>query len=138
MDTVERGAIREEEQEKHQRRAETAHELPNRGSSDIEKGPLEKGSSDDVPPPASEIPPLRGLSFLDRFLVVWILLAMAIGIILGNTVPSSGPALQKSTFVDVSVPIAVGLLVMMYPILCKVRFERVCQAITLFMSVTPG
>ncbi|KAF2454604.1 sodium bile acid symporter family-domain-containing protein [Lineolata rhizophorae] len=48
---------------------------------------------------------------------------MAIGIILGNFVPSTGPALQKGTFVGVSVPIAVGLLVMMYPILCKVRFE---------------
>lgn len=48
---------------------------------------------------------------------------MALGIILGNLVPSVGPALQKGTFVGVSGPIAVGLLVMMYPILCKVRFE---------------
>ena len=48
---------------------------------------------------------------------------MAVGIILGNLVPSTGPALQRGTFVGVSVPIAVGLLVMMYPILCKVRFE---------------
>lgn len=66
---------------------------------------------------------MKGLSFLDRFLVVWILLAMALGIILSNLVPSTGPALQRGTFVGVSVPIAVGLLVMMYPILCKVRFE---------------
>jgi ACR3 family arsenite transporter len=82
------------------------------------------------------------LGILDRFLAVWIFLAMAIGIILGNFVPSTGPALQKGKFVGVSVPIgackskwlpsfvlteyvfsAVGLLVMMYPILCKVRFE---------------
>lgn len=48
---------------------------------------------------------------------------MAIGIILGNLVPETGPALQRGKFVGVSVPIAVGLLVMMYPILCKVRFE---------------
>ena len=48
---------------------------------------------------------------------------MAIGILLGNFVPSTGPALQRGQFVGVSVPIAVGLLVMMYPILCKVRFE---------------
>lgn len=69
------------------------------------------------------IPPLKGLSFLDRFLVLWIILAMGIGIALGNTVDSIGPALQKGEFVGVSIPIAIGLLVMMYPILCKVRFE---------------
>lgn len=73
------------------------------------------------------LPPFKALSFLDRFLVVWILLAMAIGIVLGNEVPSVGPALQQSTFVGVSVPIAVGLLVMMYPILCKVRYETVSR-----------
>ncbi|KAG9383193.1 SBF domain containing protein [Pyrenophora tritici-repentis] len=76
--------------------------------------------------PSSEkpaLPPLKGLSFLDRFLVVWILLAMGIGIALGNTVDSVGPALQKGEFVGVSIPIAIGLLVMMYPILCKVRYE---------------
>ncbi|CZR58468.1 probable arsenite efflux transporter (ArsB) [Phialocephala subalpina] len=65
----------------------------------------------------------KSLGLLDRFLALWILLAMAIGIILGNFVPSTGPALQKGKFVGVSIPIAVGLLVMMYPILCKVRYE---------------
>ena len=64
---------------------------------------------------------------------------MGLGIALGNTVESVGPALQKGKFVGVSIPIgtspvpdiqplltmrsAVGLLVMMYPILCKVRYE---------------
>ncbi|OBT76283.1 hypothetical protein VF21_03293 [Pseudogymnoascus sp. 05NY08] len=65
----------------------------------------------------------KSLGLLDRFLAVWIFLAMAIGIILGNFVDDVGPALQKGTFVGVSIPIAVGLLVMMYPILCKVQFE---------------
>ncbi|KAL8859889.1 MAG: hypothetical protein Q9178_003722 [Gyalolechia marmorata] len=65
----------------------------------------------------------KGLGLLDRFLAVWILLAMAVGIILGNFVPNTGPALQKGKFVGVSVPIAIGLLVMMYPILCKIKFE---------------
>ncbi|GLA79103.1 hypothetical protein AtubIFM55763_001771 [Aspergillus tubingensis] len=69
----------------------------------------------------------KNLGLLDRFLAVWIFLAMAIGIILGNFVPSTGPALQRGKFVGVSVPIAVGLLVMMYPILCKVRFESLHQ-----------
>ena len=45
------------------------------------------------------------LGLLDRFLAVWIFLAMAIGIILGNFVPNTGPALQKGTFVGVSIPI---------------------------------
>ncbi|KAK2680089.1 Arsenical-resistance protein Acr3 [Fusarium oxysporum f. sp. vasinfectum] len=65
----------------------------------------------------------KSLGWLDRFLAVWIFLAMVVGIILGNFVPSTGPALEKGKFVGVSVPIAVGLLVMMYPILCKVRYE---------------
>ncbi|KAL4940205.1 sodium bile acid symporter family-domain-containing protein [Aspergillus oleicola] len=52
-----------------------------------------------------------------------IFLAMAIGIILGNFVPSTGPALQRGKFVGVSVPIAIGLLVMIYPILCKIWIQ---------------
>jgi len=48
---------------------------------------------------------LRSLNFLDRFLAVWIFLAMLVGILLGNFVDDVGPALQKGTFVDVSIPI---------------------------------
>lgn len=66
---------------------------------------------------------IKGLGWLDRFLAVWILLAMIIGVLLGNYVEETGPALQKGKFVGVSIPIALGLLVMMYPILCKVRYE---------------
>ncbi|KAF2665264.1 arsenical-resistance protein ACR3 [Microthyrium microscopicum] len=65
----------------------------------------------------------KGLGWLDRFLAVWILLAMVIGVLLGNFVSDVGPALDKGKFVRVSVPIAIGLLVMMYPILCKVKYE---------------
>ncbi|KAI9650126.1 arsenicals resistance [Ciborinia camelliae] len=65
----------------------------------------------------------KSLGWLDRLLALWIFLAMAIGIILGNFVPNIAPALQKGRFVGVSVPIAVCLLAMMYPILCKVKFE---------------
>jgi len=65
----------------------------------------------------------KNLGFLDQYLALWIFLAMLVGILLGNFVPNTGPALQKGKFVGVSVPIAVGLLVMMYPILCKVRYE---------------
>lgn len=47
----------------------------------------------------------KGLGWLDRFLALWILLAMIIGILLGNFVPNIGPALQRGTFVGVSMPI---------------------------------
>lgn len=53
----------------------------------------------------TKISDFRSLGLLDRFLAVWILLAMVIGIILGNFVSSTGPALQKGKFVGVSVPI---------------------------------
>ncbi|KAJ9130439.1 Arsenical-resistance protein Acr3 [Pleurostoma richardsiae] len=72
----------------------------------------------------------KALGFLDRFLAVWILLAMVVGVLLGNFVPETGPALQKGKFVSVSVPIAVGLLVMMYPILCKVRYESLHELLS--------
>ncbi|MCJ1452922.1 hypothetical protein MMC28_003267 [Mycoblastus sanguinarius] len=76
----------------------------------------------------TKVSAFKSLGLLDRFLALWIFLAMAIGIILGNFVPNTGPALQKGKFVGVSVPIAVGLLVMMYPILCKVKFETLHHA----------
>ena len=56
-------------------------------------------------PDASKTSVYKNLGWLDRFLAVWIFLAMAIGIILGEFVPNTGPALQKETFVGVSVPI---------------------------------
>ncbi|KAF5131327.1 Arsenical-resistance protein Acr3 [Metarhizium anisopliae] len=77
-----------------------------------------------------ELSAFKGLGILDRFLALWIFLAMAIGIILGNFVPNTGPALQRGKFVGVSVPIAVGLLVMMYPILCKVRYESLHELLS--------
>lgn len=49
----------------------------------------------------------KGLGWLDRFLALWIFLAMAIGIILGNFVENTGPALQKGKFVGVSIPIGI-------------------------------
>ncbi|KAF5495112.1 Arsenical-resistance protein Acr3 [Colletotrichum siamense] len=88
-------------------------------SRDIELQPSlrQDGTTDDTST-------FKSLGVLDRFLAVWIFLAMLIGILLGNFVPNAGPALQQGKFVGVSVPIAVGLLVMMYPILCKVQYEK--------------
>ncbi|MFJ7300753.1 ACR3 family arsenite efflux transporter [Streptomyces sp. NPDC099088] len=64
------------------------------------------------------------LSTLDRYLAVWILLAMAIGLGLGRLVPGMSGALAKVEIGGISLPIALGLLVMMYPVLAKVRYDR--------------
>lgn len=64
------------------------------------------------------------LSTLDRFLPVWIVAAMAAGLLLGRFVPGIGAALDSVKVADVSLPIAVGLLVMMYPVLAKVRYNE--------------
>ena len=64
------------------------------------------------------------LSRLDRFLPVWILLAMAVGLLGGRFVPGLGPALDGVSLGGVSLPIALGLLIMMYPVLAKVRYDR--------------
>lgn len=65
------------------------------------------------------------LSFVDRLLPVWILLAMAVGILLGRAVPTLGSELSAVQVTSgTSLPIFVGLLVMMYPVLAKVRYGR--------------
>ncbi|MEU7040543.1 ACR3 family arsenite efflux transporter [Streptomyces varsoviensis] len=64
------------------------------------------------------------LSTLDRFLAVWILLAMGLGLGLGRLVPGLNDALAAVEIGGVSLPIAVGLLIMMYPVLAKVRYDR--------------
>ncbi|MDT0379325.1 ACR3 family arsenite efflux transporter [Streptomyces sp. DSM 42041] len=69
--------------------------------------------------------PVAGrLSLPDRFLAVWILVAMAVGLGLGRLVPGLGDALAKVTVTGVSLPLGLGLLVMMYPVLAKVRYDR--------------
>lgn len=99
---------------------------------DVEKAPpaKEQSSSQNTSDgDATNKSAFKALGLLDRFLAVWILLAMIIGVLLGNFVPETGPALDKGKFVGVSVPIAVGLLVMMYPILCKVRYESLFEIV---------
>ena len=69
-------------------------------------------------------PVIGQLGRLDRFLPVWIGLAMVAGLLLGRLVPGLDQALGAVELGGVSLPIAVGLLVMMYPVLAKVRYDR--------------
>lgn len=64
------------------------------------------------------------LSRLDRFLPVWIVLAMVVGLVLGRTIDGLDEALESVSIGSVSLPIAIGLLVMMYPVLAKVRYDE--------------
>ena len=64
------------------------------------------------------------LSTLDRFLPVWIIAAMVVGLLGGRLIPGLGGALDVISVQGVSFPIALGLLIMMYPVLAKVRYDR--------------
>ena len=77
-------------------------------------------------PVATDVPPavVGKLSLLDRFLPVWIGIAMAVGLLLGRLVPGLNTALDEVQVDGISLPIALGLLIMMYPVLAKVRYDR--------------
>ena len=85
--------------------------------------------TDPTPTREGEAAVVGRLSTLDRFLPVWIIVAMVLGLVLGSAIPGLNAALDAVKIGEVSLPIAVGLLVMMYPVLAKVRYDRAHRVI---------
>ena len=89
---------------------------------------LERRRPPAVATPVEDAAVLKKLSTLDRFLPLWIGLAMVAGLGLGRLIPSIDDGLEKLQVGTVSLPIALGLLLMMYPVLAKVRYEELGHA----------
>ena len=87
-------------------------------NTDVEKQDVEEQAPDALPE-KEQSSAFKALGWLDRLLALWILLAMIIGVLLGNFVPNTGPALQKGKFVGVSIPIGEEPFVTRVPTGCR-------------------
>src|SRR5690606_6665605 len=83
-----------------------------------------RGAAVTAAAPASPPPVVGRMSVLDRYLTVWIGAAMIAGLLLGRWIPGLNTALESVAIDGISLPIALGLLIMMYPVLAKSRYDR--------------
>ena len=67
----------------------------------------------------------KRLKFLDRHLALWIFLAMALGVLIGYFIPSSSTFISSFSNGTTNIPLAIGLILMMYPPLTKVDFSKI-------------
>jgi ACR3 family arsenite transporter len=72
-------------------------------------------------------PKIKKLNFLDRYLTLWIFLAMIIGITIGYFIPSSSKYINSLSSGTTNIPLAIGLILMMYPPLAKVKYEQIAE-----------